>query len=318
MLRRNRRNRARPFRFAASVHEVQGGQQWRAFSRRVEELGYSTLVMADHLGEQLSPMPALAATAEATTRLRVGTLVTCNDFRHPVVHAKEVATLDVLSDGRGEWGMGAGWVPSEFEAAGIAFDAPGTRVERLQESVALMKQLFADGPVTFRGTHYTVSSLDGQPKPVQRPHPPLMIGGQGPRMLAFAAREADIVSVAPSIAARHVGATPPSETVEAAMDRQVEEIEVAAGDRFDEIELNAVLFPVAVTDSPEESAAAWSEHLGYDPDEVLRSPHVGAGTVEQLCNALVERRERWGISYWSVPSAAVDAFAPVVARLAGR
>ena len=297
---------------------MHGGEQWRAFSRKVEDLGYSTLLMADHLGEQLSPVPALAAAAAATTRLRVGTLVTCNDFRHPVVHAKEVATLDVLSDGRAEWGMGAGWVQSEYAAAGIPFDEPGTRVERLQESVAVMKQLFGDGPATYRGTHYEVSSLDGQPKPVQRPHPPLTVGGQGERMLAFASREADVISVAPSITARRVGTSAPSETVESAADRQVALIRDVAGERFADLELNMVLFPLAVTDSPEDCAAAWSEHLGYEPEEVLRSPHVGAGTVDEICDVLLERRERWAISYWSVPSTEIDAFAPVVARLAGR
>jgi len=282
----------------------------------VEDLGFATLVVPDHLGDQLSPVPALAVAAEATTTLRVGPLVACNDFRHPVVHAKELATLDVLSDGRVEWGMGAGWVAPEYETAGMSFDRAGVRVDRMQESVVLIKQLFGDHPVNHQGEHYRVSALDGQPKPIQVPHPPLLIGAAALRMLTFAAREANTIGVAPSLTARRVGDTPASETVEAAADRQVRLVKAAANERFDQVELSMVAFPTIVTDRREERAAEWGEFLGLEPSQVLASPHVLIGTIDQLCDSLIERRERWGVSYWVLPAMAVDAIAPVVARLA--
>ena len=177
---------ARRFRFGVTAHQAGSGAEWKALSRKVEDLGFSTLFVCDHLGDQLAPVPALAAAAEATTDLRVGVLVACNDFRHPVIQAKEVATLDVLSGGRAEWGVGAGWLAPEYEAAGLAFDPGPVRVDRMQEAVAVMKALLGDGVVTHEGRHYRVTNLDGRPKPVQRPHPPLLIGGARKRVLRFA------------------------------------------------------------------------------------------------------------------------------------
>ena len=293
------------------------GTEWRKFCRKVEDLGFATLFACDHLGDQVSPVPALAAAAEAATRLRIGTLVTCNDFRHPVVHAKEIATLDLLSGGRVEWGIGAGWFASEYEKAGIEFDPPSVRVDRMQEAVAVMKGLFADGPVTHHGTHYRITALEGGPKPVQRPHPPLLVGGGGRRMLTFAAREAAIVGVAPSQASRRIGEAPAQETVERATDRQVGWIREAAGDRLPHLELQMVVWPAIVTSSPDEPARQWSEHLGLEPAQVLASPHVWMGTIDQICDSLLECRERWDVSYWVVQAADVDVVAPVVARLAG-
>jgi probable F420-dependent oxidoreductase len=263
-------------------------------------------------------MVALAAAAFATTDLRVAPLVLCNDFKHPAVHAKEIATLDVLSGGRAEWGMGAGWLPTDYQASGITFDAAGQRVRRLQEAVSVMTSLFADGPTNHEGEHYVITNLDGLPKPVQTPHPPLLIGASRKKLLSFAAREADIVGIGPSFTAMRVGNRPPIESVRDATDRQLGWIRDAAGGRYSDLELNMVAFPVIVTDEREVRAERAAARLGLDPKEVLASPHAWIGTVEEICDELEARRDRWDISYWVVPAATAGAVAPIVERLAGR
>lgn len=308
----------RPFRFAVTAHSAPSGDAWRELATRTEDLGYSTLFVSDHLGDQLAPIPALTAAAAATTRLRVGMLVAANDFRHPVVHANELATLDVLSEGRVEWGMGAGWLAPEFHAAGIPFPDAPTRVERLQEAISVMRACFADAPATFAGDHYRVTELDARPKPLQRPHPPLLVGGAERRMLTHAARHADIVGVNPTMRSRTILGRPPKLSVEAAVDQQIGWIREAARERSTSPELNMVGFPTAVTDDRDRRAVDVAPTLGLDPAEVLVSPHVLLGTVDELCEQLEARRARWGVSFWTVPAGQVDAFAPVVERLTGR
>ena len=274
--------------------------------------------MPDHFNDQLAPMPALAAAAEATKTLRVGPLVLCNDYKHPAVHAKELATLDRLSAGRVEWGMGAGWFPADYTSTGLVMDPPGVRVDRLIESVAIIKGLFGPDAVTTKGEHYQLDGLVGTPKPVQQPHPPLLIGGSRPRMLAFAAHEANTIGIGPNTDSRTLMGRPPLTTVAEGVDRQLELIRNAAGARFGDLELQMVVFPAAVGVHAEDNAANVGPHLGLEADEVLASPHVLLGTVDRICERLVERRERWGVSYWVIPAAVLDAFAPVVERLAGR
>ncbi len=201
--------------------------------------------------------------------------------------------------------------------AGIPFDDAPTRVERMQEAVRVMKALFQDGPVTHRGTHYGITALEGEPKPAQKPHPPLLIGAAGRRMLEFAAREANIIGVAPSLRARSIVGRPPLESVRAATDRQVRWIRETAGGRLGDIEINMVAFPVVVTRDREGRAEALAEPLGLTPSEVLASPQVWIGSLEQIADFLVERRERWGVSYWCVPAGSMKAVAPVVDRLTG-
>jgi probable F420-dependent oxidoreductase len=234
------------------------------------------------------------------------------------VYAKELATLDVLSGGRVEWGMGAGWLQPEFESAGIPFDLPAVRVDRLQEAVDVMKGLFADTPVTYEGEHYRVSALEGLPKPIQRPHPPLLIGAASRRMLSLAARSADIVGISPSWSTLRFSDARPTETVVDAVDNQVGWIEKAAGERFGDLEINMVAFPAVVTSHREQRAAQMADPLRLDPAQVLASPHVWIGTVDQICESLLDRRERWGVSYWVVPASAIDALGPVVERLEGQ
>ena len=309
--------RKRAFRFGVTCEFVADRDEWRAFGRKIESMGYSSLLVSDHLGDQLALIPALAAAIDATSSVRIGALVACNDFRHPVMYAKELASLDLLSNGRIDWGIGAGWLAPEYEMAGLTFDRPGIRVDRLKEAVAVMKGCFGDEPVTFEGSHYRVRGLNGTPKPVQRPHPPLLVAAASKRLLSFAAREADIIGIAPSISAKQLGDREPKQSVEAAVDEQIAWILEAGGDRCRDLELNMVAFPLAVTDDAAAAAARIGPAVRLSPDEVLRSPHIWVGTPAEIVTSLERHRERWGISYWAVPANAIDRVAPVVAQLAG-
>ena len=295
----------KPFRFGVSVRSARSWAEWADKARKLEDLGYSVLAVPDHLTDLLAPMPALVGAAAATKRLRVGTMVLNNDFRHPVLTAREGATLDFLTDGRLELGLGAGHMKSEYDQAGLAFDPGATRVER--ESV------------TFAGRHYRVTDHPIHPLPVQRPRPPIFIGGSAPRLLALAAKEADIVGLT-GIAFRRGGAVRDvSDWKAAVVDERVQLVREAAGDRYDCLELNALVQRVVVTDdrrtAAEELARRWDQ---LSPEEIRESPYVLIGTVEQLVEDLQARRARWGISYYVIFEPYIDAFAPVVSRLAGR
>jgi len=309
----------RPFRFGINVRTAGSAAEWADKARKVERLGYSVLLVPDHLAELLAPFPALAAAAAATTRLRVGTGVLNNDLRHPLLTAREAATLDVLSDGRLELGIGAGHMQSEYAQMGLAFDAGATRVERLAEAVVIVKRLLEGEAVSFAGRHYRVTPHTLHPRPIQRPRPPLFIGGNAPRLLAVAAREADIVGLT-GIAFRRGGAQPDvSDFRVAAVDERVRLLRETAAGRFEQLELNALVQRVIVTDdrhkAAQELTARWP-HL--TADDLLASPYVLLGTVDQLVDNLRARRDRWGISYVMTHEPFMDALAPVVARLAGR
>ena len=309
----------RPFRFGINVRTAGSAAEWADKARKVERLGYSVLLVPDHLAELLAPFPALAAAAAATTRLRVGTGVLNNDLRHPLLTAREAATLDVLSDGRLELGIGAVHMQSEYAQMGLAFDAGATRVERLAEAVVIVKRLLEGEAVSFAGRHYRVTAHTLHPRPIQRPRPPLFIGGNAPRLLAVAAREADIVGLT-GIAFRRGGAQPDvSDFRAAAVDERVRLLRETAAGRFEQLELNALVQRVIVTDdrhkAAQELTARWP-HL--TADEILASPYVLLGTVDQLVDNLRARRDRWGISYVMTHEPFMDALAPVVARLAGR
>jgi probable F420-dependent oxidoreductase len=289
-------------------------------ARKVEELGYSTLTVPDHLTDLMAPMPALASAAAATKHLRVGTYVLNNDLRHPVLVAREAATVDFLTDGRFQLGLGAGSIQSEYDEAGLAFDTGRERVDRLAEAVTVIKGLLKGEQVTFAGRHFRVTGHTIAPLPVQKPHPPILIGGNGRRLLALAAREADIVGFS-GITFRRGGAAPPdlSGWRVSGVDERVQLVREAAGDRHPRLELNALVQRVVVTDdrrrAAEELTSRWAQ---LTADEFLASPYVLVGTVSQMTDDLLERRERWGISYYVVHEPYLEAFAPVVARLAGR
>jgi probable F420-dependent oxidoreductase len=301
--------RYHPFRFGVEIYHARSGQEWAEKARKLEDLGYATLFVSDHLDDQLAPVPALMAAATATTSLRVGSFVFDNDYRHPVVLAKEAATLDLLSGGRFELGLGAGYLHSEYEQAGLPFDPPRVRISRLAEAIQVMKGLFADKPCTFSGNFYTVTSLNGLPKPIQRPHPPIFIGGSGKLLLSLAGREANIVSLAVNDVA---DATAQARLQKLAWVRQ------AAGGRFDELELHISVFIIQVTDQRQKMIEEAAKRLGLSTEQIEESPHMLIGTRDQMVEDLQRRREQFAISYIGVEEKDMDTFAPVVARLAGK
>ncbi|QYG93573.1 TIGR03621 family F420-dependent LLM class oxidoreductase [Iamia sp. SCSIO 61187] len=308
----------RPFRFGVQLSTAPDAATWARMAIQAEDLGFSTLFMPDHFGDQLSPTVALQAAADATTTLRVGTLVFDNDYRHPVVLAKDCATLDVLSGGRLELGLGAGWMTSDYTQSGIPMDPPKVRVDRMVESVAVLKGVFGPDAFSYEGEHYTLAGYDGFPKPVQQPHPPLLIGGGLKRVLSFAAREAQIVGVNPTIPNGRVDAEAALNGTAEETDQKLEWIRAAAGDRFDDIELNALHFATIVTDDRAGTIEMMAPLFGIEPAAVAEYPHALIGTVDEICADLEARRERWGFSYVVVQGDSMEPFAPVVARLAGQ
>jgi probable F420-dependent oxidoreductase len=293
------------------------GAAWIEKARKIEDLGYSTLFVPDHFDDQFTPTPALMAAATATSTLRIGGMVFDNDYRHPLVFAKEAATMDVLSDGRYELGIGAGWMKTDYDAAGMTYDRPGVRIERLQEALAIIKGLFGDSPFTHNGTHYTITNHNGLPKPVQKPHPPILVGGGGKRVLSLAAREADIVGVnfnlAPGAVNQQVMATGDATSTE----EKIGWIRAAAGERFDSLELNVTVFVCIVTDDRAGMAERVSGGFGMPAEEVLGSPHALIGSVDQIVDDLQQQRDRFGFSYIVFSGDGFEALAPVVKKLAG-
>jgi probable F420-dependent oxidoreductase len=309
------------FRFGVNVWRAESRAEWVAKARKIEDLGYAVLTVADHLTDLFAPMPAVLSAAEATKHLRVGTNVLNNDLRHPVLVAREAATVDLLTDGRLQLGLGAGSIKSEYDQAGLNFDRGRTRVERLAEAVTIIKGLLMGEQVTLAGRHYRVAGHTIAPLPVQRPHPPILIGGNGPRLLTLAAREADIVGFS-GITFRQGGAIPPdlSGWRASSVDERVRLVrEVAGAERHAKLELSALVQRVVVTPDRRRAAgeltSRWTE---LTPDEILQSPYVLIGTVDQMVEDLLARRERWGISYYAIFEPYLEAFAPVVARLAGQ
>ena len=310
-------NKPRPFRFGVEEHRAPNGGAWRDRARLLESLGYSTLYLPDHFGDQLGAIAGLMAAADATTRLRVGSLVFDNDYRHPIVLAKEAATLDLMSDGRLDFGLGAGWLASDYEQTGIPLDPPGTRIERMAEGLQIIKAFFAGGSVTFKGKHYAVDGVEAVPRPAQKPHPPIILGGGGRRMLRLAAREADIVSVNYKLTEGRVNRALIQTGMADATDEKLGWIREAAGDRVSEIELMATVFVANVTDDRESVATAMAAGFGSEPRDVLDMPHFLIGTIEQMVEDLQLRRERYGISHFVLPDSAAESLAPVVERLTG-
>jgi len=293
----------RPFRFGVVTAYAQSHTAWITTARRVEELGYATLLMPDRLSiGSLAPLTALAVAAQATTSLRIGSYVFCNEYRHPVLLAREAATLDLLSGGRFELGLGAGVGPSEFQRIGIPFANAGTRVGHLEETLQVMKQLFTEETVNFSGKYYTITELKGNIRPVQQPHLPLLVAGAGERMLKLAAREANIIAIGSKITAQGVDPTDPT------MEQKIAWIKEAAGERFADLELSQTIYDMMITDS----GTDLSTQAGGPP--IPKRPM----STEQAVAHLLEQRDRHGFSYLQVYEGQMENFAPVVARLAGK
>lgn len=274
--------------------------------------------MPDHFDDQLAPVPALMCAADVTEALRIGALVWDNDYKHPAVLAKELATMDLLSEGRLELGIGAGWMISDYEHLGIPYDSAKVRIDRFVEGLHIIKGAMGPNAFSFSGEHYTVTNYNGTPKPVQGPCPPILIGGGGKRVLSIAAREADIVGINGTMAAGVVGPDAISTMTAEAVDEKVGIVRAAAGDRLGSIEMNVRAFLVNVTDSPTEAISGIAAMMGVDTSMVEETPFALVGPPNKIVEDLLARRERWGFSYIIVGAADVDSFAPVVAELAGR
>jgi len=306
----------RLIRFAVQLSEASSGAEWTRLARRMESLGYSGISMPDHLWPQFAPIPALAAVAVATSRPRITMAVLANDFRNPVMLAKEAATLDVLSGGRLDLGMGAGWREEEYRQAGITFDRPSIRIARLVEAVTIIKRLFEGEQVTFRGKYYDVDGYQLTPRPVQRPRPRLALGGGAPKMLSAAAQHADIVSIATDNRHRTGPGQNGNATLQA-VEQATRWIAEAAPDRVDSLELNLRVLHVNIGADRPMAAAGSASTFGLPAEEIARSPFCAVGTLDQVTDHFRSIRDRLGVSYFTISAAAAETLAPVVERLTG-
>jgi probable F420-dependent oxidoreductase len=292
-----------PFRFGVSGGALTDPHEFVACAVRAEELGYSAVAISDHLDDGLAPLIALTAAAAATVRIRLSTLVLANDFRNPVVLAKEIATLDQFSGGRVEWGIGAGWKTTDYERADIPLDRPGLRIGRLEKSIAVMRESFAH--------------TDGLAASAQKPHPPLILAGGGPRVLGLAGREADIVGINFSLASGEIGTAAGATGTPDRTDAKINAIRAGAGDRLDQVELQTRVHMVMETNDREATIEAMAPAFDLTPDDARHMPHVLVGSIDEMCASLHDWRERWGISYVTWSADAIDTMAPVVERLTG-
>jgi probable F420-dependent oxidoreductase len=309
----------RPFRFGLMHLGLPAGGDWRSEVQRAEALGYSTLSVGDHVFAGYAPLTAIATAAALTSTIRIGTLTFANDLRNPVLLAREVASIDVLSDGRFEFGIGSGYSRPDYAWTGIRFDAPGTRVDRLVEAVSLFRRLFSEDNVDHAGEHYMVTGASIAPKPVQQPGPPFLIGGGGKRVLRFAAREADIVGI--GFKSMPDGGFDWDDITPDAHARKVDWVREASGERWGTRDLNILVNVCEITDNPEAYARKALDAFGatgtVSIEHLLSSPYVLVGTEDDIVEKLVRLRETSSVNYITVRERVMDAFAPVVARLTG-
>lgn len=305
----------RPFRFSVTAGGITDPKELRELAVKVEDLGYSTLTIADHLDNQFAPLIALTAAAAVTSRIRLTSLVLANDYRNPVVLAKELASLDQLSDGRLEVGLGAGWMTSDYEQTGISHDSAGTRIARLEEAVQIIKGAFSGQSFDFEGEHYTIRGLLASPLPAQQPAPPLLLAGGRPKILGVAGRHADIVGLNPSLHAGVIDHRAGATATPAATDQKIDWVREAAGPRFDQIELQSRVHLAQITDDREGVAEVMAPAMGLSVDDARNSPHALVGSVDQCIETVRSWRDRWGITYVGFSADAVDQMAPVVAAL---
>ncbi len=318
-------SKPRPFRFGVINESPFPADQWFKHVQHVEALGYSTFLIRDHIlpdffGDQFAPLIALTAAATATTRLRVGTIVIDNDYRHPAMLAKEAATLDLLSGGRFELGIGAGWLRREYDVAGMTFDRNGVRVDRMAESIQVLKGLFGEGTFSFSGEHYQIDDLDMFPKPAHSPHPPILIGGGKRRVLTLAGQEADIVGILTTSVATGTVVDDPNERTVDGIREKLGWVRAGAGARFEQIELSIIPNLVVSDDRHRAAERIIQEHgwTGICPEDVLRMPSMLIGTIDEIVETMYARRADLGFSYYIVSDKITEQFAPIVDRLSGR
>lgn len=323
----------KPFRFGVQSYSATSGADWRDQARAAESLGYSALHLADHVVgpgpalaatnhpvQNLSPIPAMAVAAEVTSTLKVGCRVFCTDYRNPVMLAKDLATLDMFSDGRLEVGLGAGWLQGEYEAIGIPFDRAGVRIDRFEETLAVIRACFGPGEVDVQGSHVHAVGFEGVPKPATRGNsalPPLMIGGGSKRMLGVAGREADIVSVNFDNSSGKIGAAGVGSSTAELTVSKIGWIRDGAGERFDDIEIEIGAYFTVITDHRAPTLDKMGPMLGLSAEQFGEHPHALVGSVDAICEQIIQRRDTFGINYITVGRSVMEAFAPVVARLAG-
>jgi probable F420-dependent oxidoreductase len=320
-----------PFRFGVQSYTATSGDHWRSQARRAEELGFSAFHLADHVigpGPALAAMnhpvqdvaaiPAMAVAAEATSTIRIGCRVLCVDYRNPVMLAKELATLDFFSGGRLDIGLGAGWLAGEYAAMGVGFDRAGVRLDRLEDTISLLRASFTDGELDIDTPHVHAVGFEAVPKPVQRPMPPLMIGGGSRRVLGIAGREADIVSLNFDNSSGKIGPAGVGSSTAEITAQKIEWIKAGAGERFADVEIEIGAYFTVVTDQREATLEKMAPMLGLTPEQFGEHPHALVGSVDAICDQLQARREAYGISYVTFGSSVVDAVAPIVERLSGK
>jgi probable F420-dependent oxidoreductase len=304
------------FRFGIQVSNAPSGDAWVELARRAESIGYDVLIMPDHLDRQLSPLAALGAAAAATSRIRLAGFVFANDYRHPLILAREAATLDFLSDGRFELGLGAGWMKSDYRATGLTYDPASARVDRLEEAIPIFKRLMAGETVTHAGTNFHLERASTGLPVMQKPRPPLAIGGGRPRMLRLAAREADIVGITTGFSPR--GWPLIGQGTEKALAGQMAIVREAAGERFERLELNLWIASAGIAGSGNSLLRSAVAGAAGAAGAVYGSPYVLYGTLGSLRDLLLRRRDRLGISYYTIPARSMESIAPLVGAMAGK
>lgn len=322
---------SKPFRFGLQAYAPNSGREWRELARKAEATGFSSFHLADHIIgpgpaltatghpiQTVAAIPAMAVAAEATSTIKVGCRVLCVDYRNPVMLAKEVATLDFFSEGRLELGLGAGWLQNEYEAIGVPFDRPGIRIDRFEEVVALLRASFAEGELNINTPHVHAVGFEAVPKPFTKSGPPIMIGGGAKRILTIAGREADIVSLNFNNSSGKLGAEGIGSSTAELTDQKIQWIKDGAGSRFDQIEIEIAAYFTIVTPDGEGTRAKMAPMFGMTPEVFAEHPNALIGSVDEICDRIVERRERFGISYISFGASVIDAVIPVVERLAGK
>ncbi len=309
-----------PFRFGLQTHGPIEGMSWIDTAKFAEQQGYSSLLVPDHFHGQYGPMTALAAAAAVTTELKVGALVFGNDYRHPIMLAKEMATLDHIAEGRVEFGIGAGWMRTDYDQTGMTYDRPGLRIERMVESLQIIKRCWQEGSFDFAGEHYQIDGYDGLPLPYTPGGPPVIIGGGGPRMLGVAAEHADIVAITANLRAGEVGADAISDSMPEAYDAKLARVGEVLGDRLDDTEINSLAMNTTITDDRDGALEFFAGMFGAPKEHVAQTPALIVGSVDEIVETLQERRDRWGFNYVVVQQnggQGLERFNEVISTLAG-
>lgn len=311
---------AQPFRFGLQTHGPIDGMSWADTAKFAEQQGYSSIMVPDHFHGQYGPMTALAAAAAVTTELKVGALVFGNDYRHPIMLAKEMATLDHIAEGRVEFGLGAGWMRTDYDQTGMTYDRPGLRIERMVESLVIIRRCWQEGSFHFAGEHYRIDGYEGLPLPYTPGGPPVIIGGGGPRMLGIAAEHADIVAITANLRAGEVGADAISDSMPEAYDAKLGRVREVLGDRIEDVEINSLAMNTTITDDRDGALEFFAGMFGAPKEHVAQTPALIVGSVGEIVETLQERRARWGFNYVVVQQnggQGLERFNEVIAALSG-